>query len=125
MSAPRRWNLGDDADALLLLGTGVEELEEAGRDQLLVSDVIPTDLHGAREEDLAALGFELGDVVDGDPLFRYVTLPHGWTRRPDADPRGLYLVDAGGRDRAHIFYKSVSYDRKASLFLLRVEDGER
>jgi hypothetical protein len=123
MSAPRKWRFGDDADALLLLAAGVEELEEAGRDQLLVSDVIPTKM-SCREADLAVLGFELGDVVDDDPLFRYVTLPHGWKRRPGPDTRSLYLVDEQGRDRAHIVYKAAPYDRYASMVLL-VLGGER
>jgi hypothetical protein len=124
MSTPRRWHLGEEADALLLLAVGVEGMEEAGRDQLLVSDVIPTAM-SCGEADLAVLGFELGDVVDGDPLFRHVTLPHGWQRRPAEDPRSLYLVDAGGRDRAHIFYKAAAYDRYASMALLELGDGER
>ncbi|MEV4020202.1 hypothetical protein AB0J35_57970 [Nonomuraea angiospora] len=121
MSSPRRWNLGDPADALLLLAVGVEEVEEAGQQQLLASDVIPTKLHGCTEEDLAALGIELGPVVDGDPLFRHVTLPDGWTRRPEQDARGSYLVDERGRDRASIFYKAAPYDRRAWLTLLPVD----
>ncbi|MFB4285665.1 hypothetical protein ACBJ59_61135 [Nonomuraea sp. MTCD27] len=124
MSSPTRWNFGDPADALLLLAAGVEELEEAGGRQLLHSKVIPTKVHGGTDEDLAALGFELGDVVDGDPLFRHATLPPGWTRRlEESDPRGSYLVDEHGQDRAAIFYKAAPYDRKASMVLLPARDG--
>ncbi|WP_327587074.1 hypothetical protein OHA25_08685 [Nonomuraea sp. NBC_00507] len=125
MSSPTNWNLGDPADALLLLAAGVEELEAAGGQQLLHSSVIPTELYGGTDEDLAALGFELGDVVDGDPLFRHATLPPGWTRRlEERDPRGSYLVDERGRDRFSIFYKAAPYDRKASMALVPVEGGE-
>lgn len=118
MTPPTRWTLGD---ALLLLAVGVVELEETGQQQLLASDVIPTELHGCTEQDLAAIGIELGDEVDGDPLFRHAALPDGWTRRPEADPRGSYLVDADGRDRFAIFYKAAPYDRRADMTLLAVE----
>ncbi|MFF0867659.1 hypothetical protein ACFYUV_38260 [Nonomuraea sp. NPDC003560] len=125
MSSPTRWNMADPADALLLLAAGVEELEQAGQQQLLASDVIPTKLRGCTEEDLAALGIELGPTVDADPLFRHVVLPSGWSRRPEQDPRGSYLVDEHGRDRVWIFYKAAPHDRRAFMSLLPVEDGQR
>jgi hypothetical protein len=125
MSKPTRWNLSDPAAALLLMATGVEGLEAAGGQQLLHSSLIPTEVHGGTEEDLTALGFVLGDVVDGDPLFRLATLPPGWTRRlEEADPRGQYLIDEHGCTRASIFYKAAPYDRKASMTLYAPKGGE-
>lgn len=120
MTSPTQWNIGDHVDALLLLAAGVEELEEAGGRQLLCSDVIPTRMCGCTDQDLSELGFELGDIVPGDPLFRRAALPPGWTRRlEESDPRGQYLVDERGRDRVSIFYKAAPYDRRASMSLLR------
>lgn len=105
---------------LLVLATPVEELESAGQRQLLASDVIPTRLFGCSEEDLVELGFELGPTVDDDPLFRHAALPYGWSRRPENQARGSYLVDERGRDRFSIFYKAASYDRSASMALIPV-----
>lgn len=122
MSAPIDYSRPEHQ--LLVLGVAIEELEAAGQAQLLRSDVIPTAMLGCTEELLAAMGFELGDVVEGDPIWRYASLPHGWTRRPEVDARGSYLVDDRGQDRAHIFYRAVPYDRKASMVLLPAPDGQ-
>lgn len=110
-------NYGHPDHLLLTLAVGVEELEWAGQRQLLASSVIPTRMYGCTEQDLAALGVELGEVVEGDPLFRYASLPQGWSRRPEKDSRCSYLVDEHGRDRASIFYKAAPYDRSASMTL--------
>lgn len=117
MSSLRRYRLGDPVDGLLMLAADVEEFEEAGQSQLLASNLIPTRMYGCTDEDLTELGFALGEVVDGDPLFRHAVLPAGWCRRPEQDSRGSYLVDEHGRDRASITYKAAPYDRKASMVL--------
>lgn len=121
MSGLRRWSLADSVDPFLMLIASVEEIEQAGQRQLLASDVIPARMCGCTDDDLAALGFELGGVADGDPLFRYARLPEGWTRRPEqTNARGSYLVDEHGRDRASIFYKAAPYGRSASMTLYPV-----
>ncbi|MFB4294831.1 hypothetical protein ACBI99_44880 [Nonomuraea sp. ATR24] len=115
MKSPSIFNLHDPADQVFFLLGGVEALEDEGQQQFLASDVIPTEVHGCTDADLIELGFELGDVVPGDPLFRYAKLPPGWKRCPEEDPRGSYLVDGHGNRRASIFYKAAFYDRKASM----------
>ncbi|WP_214327878.1 hypothetical protein [Nonomuraea sediminis] len=109
---------------LLVLAVGIEEIERAGQLQLLASDVIPTRLVGCDEQLLAGLGFELGDQVADDPLFRYATLPNGWRWRAAEDARGSYLVDERGRDRFSVWYKAAPYDRSASVAYLPLpEEG--
>lgn len=103
-------------------GDGVLELEANGQGDMLTLDVLPTRLSGGTDEDLTALGFGLGEVLAGDPLFRWATLPPGWTRRPADDPRTSYVVDEHGHDRLDIFYKASPNDRKASGALLPLDD---
>lgn len=98
-------------------GTAIQRQEEDGQRQLIGSNVIPTDT-GCSDADLQALGFELGTVVDGDPMFRHAVIPDGWTKAPGEDPRSVYIVDDGGRQRFMIFYKAVFYDRSATMTLL-------
>jgi hypothetical protein len=102
-------------------GDGTIELEANGQADMLACDVLPTRLGGATDEDLTELGFVLGDVVDDDPLFRYATIPPGWTRAPAEGLCGSYVVDEHGRRRLMIFYKAAPYDRKASCVLLPVD----
>ncbi|MEV0586352.1 hypothetical protein [Nonomuraea sp. NPDC050310] len=106
------------------LAGGVEDLEAIGMSQLLACDVIPARLVGIDEWGLAGLGFELGDLVDGDPLFRYACLPEGWTRKPSDGPRTGYLVDERGQRRAVLWYKAAPYDRRATLTLLAFPERE-
>lgn len=100
----------------------VERQEARGQQKLVVSDVLPTAIRGARgEETLKEWGIELGDYVDGDQLFRHATLPEGWQKRPTDHSMWSELVDAEGRVRANIFYKAASYDRKAHMDLVEEE----
>jgi hypothetical protein len=65
------------------------------------------------------MGIVIRSITAGDPLFVDVTLPAGWKIVPMPDPRGSHLVDTNGRHRASIFYKAASYDRYASINVLR------
>ena len=86
---------------------------------MVKSDVLPK----GDERDRAAMksiGIKLGEDVPGDPLFIYAELPESWEkRRGDDDPRGSYLYDDQNRKRAIIFYTAASYDRFASISVLR------
>ena len=99
----------------------IEAQETRDSAQLVNSDVLPK----GDERDRAAMesvGIKLGKDVPGDPLFIYAELPEGWEkRRGEAgdDPRGSYLYDDQGRKRAIIFYKAASYDRYASIAIMR------
>ncbi|WP_433235335.1 hypothetical protein ACQPYK_25165 [Streptosporangium sp. CA-135522] len=111
-------------DALLLLadamGSGGTEgailrMEADGQRELVNSEVIPTEIMSGGEDDLTALGFHLGDQVEGDPLFRRVTLPDGWKREASDHSMWSYIIDGLGRRRVSVFYKAAFYDRRASL----------
>lgn len=111
-------------------GRGIREQERAGQSEVQYADQIPTSFDPNMEEmkalgcdtpdDLLRLvGFTLGPVTPGDPLFRAATLPPGWTkRRTDHD---LYtdFLDAEGNKRGGIMYKAAFYDRSARMWLER------
>lgn len=114
----------DPAENLMLLaeslGTGspgsfIERQEVAGQREMVNSDVIPTEMLDCTEGDLTALGFGLGPVVDGDPLFRCVTLPTGWKREGSDHDMWSFIVDSDGYRRCSVFYKAAFYDRKAHI----------
>ncbi len=113
-------DMGDRAHQILFLAAGagaVGQQEMAGQRQLLASGMLPADIRGANDAELAALGFTLGEADPRDPLFRRGSLPPGWSLRPMSDPRGSHLLDEHGRERGEIFYKAAFYDRKATLSL--------
>lgn len=100
----------------LLGGTDryITEQESAGQRQLVHSDQIPTEGSDA----LVALGFTLGEVVQGDPMFRHVTLPEGWTKVGTDHAMHSEIRDQLGRARAGIFYKAAFYDRRAECHVI-------
>lgn len=115
MNSPRK---PDDLDLLLVLadamsggsgGAAIEAAEARGQRELVNSEVIPA----KGSDDLAALGFKLGDPVPGDSLFRYATLPDGWKRQPSDHSMWSHVVDELGRKRVAMFYKAAFYDRDA------------
>lgn len=117
-------NTGNRDPLLHLLGAmseGTDKyitgMEAAGQQQVVNSALLPT----KGSEDLAALGFTLGEVQDGDPLFREVTLPDGWRKEASDHDMWSHVVDPLGRKRVAVFYKAAFYDRKA---FCRVESVE-
>ncbi|TDD36107.1 hypothetical protein E1286_38740 [Nonomuraea terrae] len=121
MTSPRDTS---KTDALLLLadamGSGGMEgailrMEADGQREFVNSEVIPTKITGGSEADLTALGFHLGEQVEGDPLFRRVTLPDGWKREAADHSMWSYIIDGLGRRRVSVFYKAAFYDRRAGL----------
>lgn len=114
-------------DPILLLadamGPGGSEasilrMEAQGQREIVNSQVIPTG--GASDEELTALGFTLGDVVNGDPLFRYATLPDGWRKVGTDHSMHSSIVDELDRQRLGIFYKAAFYDRRADMHVTSV-----
>ncbi len=97
----------------------IEHQEAQGQADFVASDTLPTLVHGPIER-LIEGGVVLGDVVEGDELFRYVALPDGWKRRPTDHPMWSELVGPEGRVRATVFYKAAFYDRKAHLHVLEL-----
>ncbi len=101
----REWLMGGNPG-------GIEAQEARGQQQLVESDVLPTEVRGNKAE-LEAAGVVFGDPVPGDPLFCSVQLPAGWQKQPTDHAMWSDLVDDQGRKRAGIFYKAAFYDRKA------------
>ncbi len=91
-------------------------MERQGQTQVVQSDVLPV---RAPWEELAALGFQSGPDVDGDPLLCRVTLPEGWTRQGSSHAMWSYVLDERGVKRVAIFYKAAWYDRVADARIER------
>lgn len=102
--------------------TYITDMESAGQQQLVKSDLLPTDCRNHPE--FEALGFVFGEVVEDDPLFRHATLPQGWKREASDHAMWSYLVDETGTRRVAIFYKAAFYDRRAFMRLEYAPEGE-
>lgn len=99
----------------------IEASEQRGQDQLVNSEVIPTD-GSTLDKDRAALeelGFELGEPDKDDPLFREAKLPPGWKREGSDHAMWSYIADERGMRRIAIFYKAAFYDRGAHMHIER------
>lgn len=108
----------DPLGTLAEIAVGGPELQEArGQAEIARSEVIPTDMGGHTEEEFVALGFKLGPVVDGDPIFRRAELPEGWRREGSSHAMWSYIVDGDGYERCSIFYKAAFYDRSAHIVI--------
>ena len=95
----------------------IEEQEARGQTSFVNSETLPTDIRGGDVTVLEAAGVVFGDLVDGDPIFRHVTLPDGWEKVATDHSMWSKLVDADGVERASIFYKAAFYDRSAFVSL--------
>ena len=100
----------------------IEGMEAAGQSQLVHSDLLPARTQGCGAQHLEALGIVLGGVVDGDPLFRHVTLPPNLRQDGSDHAMGSFRVDEHGRRRASMFYKAAWYDRDAFIRVETIED---
>lgn len=96
------------------VGRAVEDQERSGQGSFVASDTLPADMRGD-VDGLKAAGVVFGELVEGDPLFRYVTLPPGWTKEPTEHSMWSRLFDDRGNERAMVFYKAAFYDRSAFL----------
>ena len=90
-------------------------MESAGQSQLVESTMLPTKVNSGSDDDLRALGFQLGDPDPGDPMFRPVTLPDGWSKQRTDHSMWSRVVDEHGRARLTVFYKAAFYDRDAFI----------
>lgn len=98
----------------------IEAQEAAGQRELLAAAAgdwakLPRAIHGVSGDELVALGFEVGEVVQGDDLFVNIRLPEGWYVDGTSHSMHSTLRDAEGFRRAGIFYKAAYYDRRADL----------
>lgn len=113
-------NPGDFLALGMMMGVSeaIEFQEAQGQRELLHSETLPT----PKQEDRVALeefGVVFGDLVEGDPLFTYCTIPAGWTKRPTDHSMWSDLVDEQGRVRARIGYKAAFYDRWSQISVNR------
>lgn len=113
------------ATTLLALATGdtdavIRAQERAEKAQLVHSDRLPTDLSSDDQADFEALGFTFGEPDTGDPLFRAVSLPDGWSKTGSDHDMWSYVLDQHGRRRVAVFYKAAFYDRRAFMRLTSV-----
>lgn len=123
MRSIRRTDKDDPIEKLLVAlpadGAGILAQEHQGQQDIVNSDVLPTDINfdrdGSQREALEAAGVKFLDVVDDDPLFRYVQFPQGWKRIGSDHDMWSYVADENGRQRIAVFYKAAFYDRKAHM----------
>lgn len=115
--------IANEAPALVLLEMmvdrgpgsphGIEAQEKRGQLELINSEVLPTE--GSNNPAFAAMGVVFREVLQGDPLFRNVSLPAGWSKRATDHDMWSKVVDDKGRERASVFYKAAFYDRRANI----------
>lgn len=92
----------------------IYEMEKQGQKELASQNSrLPSE--GSTDPIWEKLGFKWGDPVDGDPLFRNVEMPAGWSIKPTNHDMHSDLLDDKGRKRGSVFYKAAFYDRKAML----------
>lgn len=108
-----------DIENFLLASTpgGIELQEEMGqRDICGITDILP--IRCPRPE-LEKLGFVFGEPCSSEPheIFVNVAFPEGWSKKATDHSMWSDLLDAKGRKRAGIFYKSAFYDRSAHMKL--------
>lgn len=106
------WTMGGNPEA-------IEAQEARGQQELVNADVVPTQFYQSKKEDFEALGFIFGEVVTGDPLFQYVTLPPGWKKQATDHSMWVNICDETGKERVSIFYKAAFYDRCAMMEVLK------
>lgn len=85
-----------------------KQLETKAVLSLVDTDLLPSQLDGCTEDEVAALGVVLGGPDRIYPELRHALLPEGWRRELSGDPdehRVIHLVDADGRRRASAFFK--------------------
>lgn len=117
----------DALDMLAAISPGGIELQEAiGQQELVNSQVLPTDglewrwqradkFKVSPKEYLTTLGFVFGE--NQDDMFINVTFPEGWEMQPTDHSMWSYINDPNGRERVAIFYKAAFYDCSAHFDL--------
>jgi hypothetical protein len=107
---------------LMMMTRGTDAIydqEADGQRSLVNSDTLPSEMSSEARQVLEQAGVVFGELVEGDPLFIYVTLPPGWTKQGTSHSMHSNLLDDKGRVRANMFYKAAFYDRRADLNLTR------
>lgn len=95
------------------LSGGIERQEKEGQTRFVASDKLPIDGVDKNRQQLEALGFKFGSIVD--KIFIECTLPQGWKKVASEHSMWSYLHDDKGRERAAIFFKAAFYDYNAHI----------
>jgi hypothetical protein len=98
----------------------IMDQEKTGQESFVESTTLPTVISG--KEILEAAGVKFLGLVEDDALFQYVQLPAGWKKVATDHSMWSTLVDEKGRERASIFYKAASYDRRAFATATELKD---
>lgn len=79
---------------------------------VIASDRLPTEMGASdKREALERAGVVFGDVVQGNEMFTYVTLPEGWTKVETDYIQLTDVVDEKGRKRATLFFNNDDDER--------------
>lgn len=104
----------DDQQRRRPQGSFIEDMEARGQRELASqTSQLPTE--GSDNPVWAKMGVVFGEKVEGDAIWRKVTLPEGWKVVPTNHSMWSDLKDAKGRKRGGIFYKAAFYDRSCSI----------
>ena len=93
----------------------IKAQEARGQDQLVMSEMLPTQISAEDKKLLETAGIRFGQPEKNDPLFCKAALPTGWSKQPTDHSMWSTLVDENGIERASIFYKAAFYDRRAFM----------
>lgn len=103
----------------------IEAQEARGQQALIGQGLLPAvnEFHEPMDDaPYEALGFEFGEPLYREPMFRPATLPEGWSMEPTDHVMWSKIVDAEGRARVRVFYKAAFYDRRTHMYLLGPHD---
>jgi len=93
----------------------IYDAEARGQAEMVKSESLPVQTNFCTDADLEAMGIELGQPFEEDPIFRPAVLPDGWVRKATDHSMWSEVLDARGRKRLSIFYKAAFYDRSAHI----------
>lgn len=105
----------DDQQRRRPQGSFIEDMEAQGQREL-ASQTTQLPTKGSEDPAWAKMGVIFGAAVEGDAIWRKVTLPEGWKVVPTDHSMWSNLVDAKGTKRAAIFYKAAFYDRSCHIY---------
>lgn len=103
--------------AMINPGRHIEDMEAAGQQELVNSNVLPTEMNTEVKETLESFGIKFLEQVPDDEIFTYVILPDGWLVKPTEHNMWTTLIDDTGKEIADIFYKAAFYDRHSEFYL--------
>lgn len=87
--------------------------KEGSRAYLLHMDSLPASMDRPCRAYLASRGVVFSNRILGDPYFRTVEFPRGWTKVLTSHPMWSKVLDENRKEVVAIFYKAIHYDRKA------------